>query len=674
MKKLIFILFLSIVISANTPAQTNSYHVRNYSDTLPEAYKLDAAKLREQIYAGIPEKYKKDKYECLTYSFADQNAISICELISDGKVYSDWKPLENYLNAILEKIRPKELRNDSNVHAFVRQDGDFNAFMTPSGHMFINIGIFADISNEATIAGILCHEMGHYYFRHSLKFYLEKKAGTFKEGIIFKNKKGSQYSINNELEADSIGMAWFKQTGYSLKGLKNSFEIMVRMEKNAINRSKNKSELKETTHPSSEKRLGKMNDFMSNNKDISGKDFLVSEQLFNQLKEEAKPEILKNLLYSFEYPSCIEKAFKFHIIEPDNTVYIWYLMESIRRNCYLNNKLWNEMFITDRYYDKDKFKIKDHLFKNPNYEILCVNDDEAKDIKAKFYWEDKPRFTTYDQAFEFFYRVSQVLKDNECILSNALSFSTDKKSRDKFLELYLSKPNIKHGDYAKNLLENKIFPSLSKKKLIVLSDFETIVRQGTKDDKIEIPIRFNCPKIKNEIACIFDTLMQSNKAATPLFLKDYKKYHLNDFKMLSDMEVFTYIYTISKGEKTEIHILDPRFWEEFLKYDVNEIEFINCLYTEVSNADKNISSYKSIMNTDYNTIFSETYHTRFLDTYITSVREIMDGTMKTRYYGGSNSLKPKKSGYSQIISEIKEQMKEKDKKAIEFDRYCHDNL
>ena len=195
--------------------QTSKEFGRSYSNTIPQNLQLDVSKLREHIYAGIPNNLKKDWYERMTYEFADYSAVNITDLMSSGDVYSDWPSLEEYFNDILRRVIPQELKSDSMIHVYVLQDGGYNAFMTPSGHIFINVGVFADITNEAEIAGILAHELAHYYLRHSLYFFLGRETGKFDRGLFnFSKSLAYKYSIANELAADSLGIRWLKNSGY----------------------------------------------------------------------------------------------------------------------------------------------------------------------------------------------------------------------------------------------------------------------------------------------------------------------------------------------------------------------------------------------------------------------------------------------------------------------------
>ncbi|MBI4947419.1 MAG: M48 family metalloprotease [Bacteroidetes bacterium] len=247
MKKLFIWLFLLPLTSFT---QNTFDYGRSYSDTIPEKYILNVAKLREHIYVGVPSSLKRDWHEVMTYRFADENAYQISNLLASGQVYSDWLPLENYLNEIFNKVIPKELKNDSMIHAYIIQDGDCNAFMTPSGYTFINIGLLAEVPNEAAIAGVLAHELGHYYLKHSLYTFIQEETGEFDQGLLsYSNKPFYRYSQKQELQADSLAIRWLQNSNYNLNGFNSFFETMRRLERNRIKRSENTWELKATTHP-----------------------------------------------------------------------------------------------------------------------------------------------------------------------------------------------------------------------------------------------------------------------------------------------------------------------------------------------------------------------------------------------------------------------------------------
>ncbi|MGB0176567.1 MAG: M48 family metallopeptidase, partial [Owenweeksia sp.] len=168
---------------------------------------LDVSVLREHIYAGVPADLKYDRWDRRTYRFADIAANQISDLINSGAIYTDQPWLEAYLNKIMGQVLPPELKNDSIIHAYIIADASYNAFMTPSGSMFVNIGLIAEAPDEASIASVLAHEIAHYYKQHSLNGYVKAESGDFRS-VLFRNNAESRFSIQNEFEADSLAMHW----------------------------------------------------------------------------------------------------------------------------------------------------------------------------------------------------------------------------------------------------------------------------------------------------------------------------------------------------------------------------------------------------------------------------------------------------------------------------------
>jgi len=660
-------LFLLLVFISNFAfAQTAFKTGRAYNDTLPQKYLLDADMLREHIYRGVPASIRNGEYSRRALNFSQLQASYITRSIADGTVYSDWSELENYLNDIMQKIMPPELKADSMIHVYVVREGSFNAYMTASGHAFVHIGLLPEVPDEATIAGILLHELGHYYLRHSLYTFLEAEAGNFDKGVFFTDRSRNRFSIKNEIQADSIAAVWMKSSGYSLEGLVSAFRTMHRLDRNILKQLQSEWELKENTHPQSEKRLERLNEFYSKSKSDPGKSFLVSESLFNKFKEEVKPEILKTLLDDFNYRDCVQKAFRFHLFDPDNSTYVYYIMESIRRKAYLDVTVWKEMFITNMYYDsletdghRHKQKMTNGLFKKFDFDIIPIDMRDAVKIKARFYWRDTPKFNTYEEAYNFFYKVGELLNCSECILSNALSFTADTAARNSLLLKYLAKEDIQHREYAQNLYKGTIFKNLGAARIIGFSEPWVTIDQGY--EKIPI-VDKDC-----SFTSAVDSINKNQASKTAFYFPSFKKTHLNDYRRLIALQNFSMETTVSRGEKTELHILDPDYWEMFHKYNVNEIEFVQCRYYEERMKDNTVEGYRKVLTTDFNALLGMRGYTKYLDVLVTSVREKENCLMKIRHYNGQNQLNSKTGNFDQIVKTMRYEIALKETRAIEAD-------
>lgn len=643
------------------------------NDTLPEKFRLKVSELRDHIYKGIPKEYNNSIEPRRLYHFADFNAYSITQLVSSGDIYDNWPDLESYLNKILQKVMPNEIKSDSLIHAYVLKDPAFNAFMTPSGLTFINIGLLTYIDDEASLASIIAHELAHYYKRHSLKTFIKDEQGDFNEGLFVRNNSESEHSIYNESQADSLALTWLMDAGYDLEGSGKAFQIMKSLQENALQRSERQWEVRASTHPLPQERLDFFKDFIGSHSDYKGEKYLFGIEKFKEFQNQARKEVLKHELEDFRYSNCIEKAFKFHVLDPGNIVYQEYILEGIRRACYLNPDLWSENFVTHRYYDPNaERKSKHHakpkytksLFERDGSFYLGISPDEKEKVRLKAYWEaENPIFKTNEQAFVFFYTVARKLGSKEAILTNALSITLDTNIRNNFLREYISHSNIKHREYTEAILNQSIISSLPYKTMYVLSKFNLYLVEG----KEQIPIRSEKEKDAQLLRSFMDTVDQHFKNSRFIHMVDLNYYKLNDYRELVDLADFAERRTLSKGQKLEFYLLEPRFWNFFQKFGVNEIKFIDLDYVETRKSQKTISSYNTILDMDFTDFFNEKKRIREFYIGVNSIRLQQNKMMKIRYQN-LEELKFRHTGIKQVVPALIENLEEDVKKAKKVDK------
>ena len=122
-----------------------------------------------------------------------------------------------------------------------------NAFALPGGKVFISRGLMQEMTNEAQLAGVIGHEIGHVTARHgnermgkamitkgvllgvgiagsvSDKQWMQVLGvGTAVGGQLFLLK----YSRSNELEADALGVRYMTLSGYNPRGQVQVMEIL----------------------------------------------------------------------------------------------------------------------------------------------------------------------------------------------------------------------------------------------------------------------------------------------------------------------------------------------------------------------------------------------------------------------------------------------------------------
>src|SRR5512143_101869 len=143
--------------------------------------------------------------------------------------------LQKYVNQVGEWVASQSERPDLPWHFGVIQSEDVNAFAAPGGYIFVTLGLYRLLQNEADLAGVLGHEIGHVIRKHHLKLLQQSKlvdlGGKALSKQVGGNDKvqqliGSGAEIvargldkNAEFEADRIGVVLATRAGYDSYGL-----------------------------------------------------------------------------------------------------------------------------------------------------------------------------------------------------------------------------------------------------------------------------------------------------------------------------------------------------------------------------------------------------------------------------------------------------------------------
>src|SRR3954469_22407294 len=76
--------------------------------------------------------------------------------------------LERYISDLGHKLAAEGERKDLPWTFKVVDDSSVNAFALPGGYVFITRGILAHMNNEAQLASVMGHEIGHVTAKHSV--------------------------------------------------------------------------------------------------------------------------------------------------------------------------------------------------------------------------------------------------------------------------------------------------------------------------------------------------------------------------------------------------------------------------------------------------------------------------------------------------------------------------
>lgn len=141
------------------------------------------------------------------------------------KLYSN-RTITDYVNQLGQKLVPYSDRSDIPYVFQVVDNNAVNAFATMGGYVYVTTGLVKTADNEAQLASVIGHEMGHIGGRHAVEQMRERalRAGVATAAGLDRNTAvniGVELALNRpqsrqaEFEADEKGLATLKRAGYA---------------------------------------------------------------------------------------------------------------------------------------------------------------------------------------------------------------------------------------------------------------------------------------------------------------------------------------------------------------------------------------------------------------------------------------------------------------------------
>lgn len=142
--------------------------------------------------------------------------------------------LQSYVNRVGRWLASQSERPDLPWHFGVLDTESINAFAAPGGIVLITRGLYEILDNEAQLAGVLAHEIGHIIKRHHVT--VMQKSAALSAGAKLAQSDDRSQLLNNmigsgaeifargldkgaEFEADAVGVVIAARAGYSPYGL-----------------------------------------------------------------------------------------------------------------------------------------------------------------------------------------------------------------------------------------------------------------------------------------------------------------------------------------------------------------------------------------------------------------------------------------------------------------------
>ena len=172
-----------------------------------------------------------------------------------SKMGGDVSPADDPRAALVDEVGRRLVRNSDaskspyaeNFHFHLLRDPKtVNAFALPGGQVFITEGLLNRLENEAQLAGVLGHEIGHVIARHSPQQMAKGQLGqilTVAVGVGASDDQGRgrnaqlvaamvnqmsqlRFSREDESEADHYGLKYMAQAGYDPSAMLDVMKIL----------------------------------------------------------------------------------------------------------------------------------------------------------------------------------------------------------------------------------------------------------------------------------------------------------------------------------------------------------------------------------------------------------------------------------------------------------------
>ena len=166
------------------------------------------------------------------------------QVIAAFGLYED-EELSNFITEKGKEMGKISHRPNLEYHFRVLDSPVINAFAVPGGYVYFTRGILSQFNNEAELAGVLGHEIGHITARHTVSQQSKQQLGQLllAGGMIASKEfrqfadyamQGMQllflkYSRDAERQSDRLGVEYSTRIGYNSHEMANFFKVLHNM-------------------------------------------------------------------------------------------------------------------------------------------------------------------------------------------------------------------------------------------------------------------------------------------------------------------------------------------------------------------------------------------------------------------------------------------------------------
>ncbi|MBX9962240.1 MAG: M48 family metalloprotease [Burkholderiales bacterium] len=172
----------------------------------------------------------------------------ITETLLGARPMVDDAELQRYVNFVGAWVAAQSERPQLPWHFAVNDSDHVNAFAAPGGYIIVTKGMMNLLQNEAELAGVLGHEIGHVVRKHHLNAirkgaYMNllgagaagaaagSQGGELVNALVGPTKELYSRGLDkdDEFEADRIGLVLATRAGYDPWGLASSLQTLAKI-------------------------------------------------------------------------------------------------------------------------------------------------------------------------------------------------------------------------------------------------------------------------------------------------------------------------------------------------------------------------------------------------------------------------------------------------------------
>lgn len=321
---------------------TTDYSPLKSTGKLPEIFLKKPDVLSKEEIQNDPSRNRyKERYITSTNYFISTLFLSGQVLVND--------PLTEYVNKVAAAVvKQNPGIGIDHVQLFVTKSPEVNAYAFDKGYIFINIGLIAQLENEAQLAYIIAHELIHISKKHSVAEYLENQRnikydkGESEDRILARYR----FSKEQEREADVAGLDLIKKTNYSAKAVMGAFDVLqysylpfelpefdksffedndlkipdtLNLKKTSGIKTEDDYDDSKSSHPNIRKRRLSIEDDVKAVDETGRKKYLVSDdENFKRIREISRFELCRIYLLKRDYANAIYAGYILLKKYPDN--------------------------------------------------------------------------------------------------------------------------------------------------------------------------------------------------------------------------------------------------------------------------------------------------------------------------------------------------------------------